>query len=182
MATRTFMFNTPAIGVTNLVSTDRALGIRSLQVAAPFAGCSLVYRTGEFSYVRDPYAELLEIPAEELLAPVRASFRASGNFKTVVDGGSALKPDTLVEISVNQMYGDFRETGRPQAILAMQFTFFAAANGMPGKVLLQREYSRSIPLAEPSAAALMKGWDQALGEILADVSVDLQHSSIKKAK
>src|SRR5271163_889849 len=56
---QTFAFSAPAISATNVVAINRVLGIRNLQIATPFEGRSLVYRTGEFSYVRDPYAEFL---------------------------------------------------------------------------------------------------------------------------
>ena len=165
----------PAIAATNVVASDRVLGIRNLQIAAPFEGRSLVYRTGEFSYARDPYAEFLESPAEELMAPLRELLRAKAGFNAVLEPGSALKPDTLVEISVSQLFGDFRHPEHPAAILTMRFVFFDAANGVPGKVMFQQEYSRSIPLGEPTAAALMAGWERALSEILAQVSSEFRH-------
>ncbi len=135
------------IAATNTVASNRVLGIRNLQIAAPFDGRSFVYRTGEFSYVRDPYAEFLEPPAEELMAPVREWLRGSGNFSAVVEASSALKPDMLVEVSVSQLFGDFRQPEHPAAILTMRFVFFDATNGVPGKAIFQQEYSRSIPLA-----------------------------------
>jgi cholesterol transport system auxiliary component len=172
---QTFAFSLPAIAVTNVVANDRVLGVRNLQVATPFEGRSLVYRTGEFSYVRDPYAEFLDSPAEELMAPMCAVLRGNGNFGAVVEPVSALKPDTLVEISVSQLFGDFRQPERPAAILTMRFVFFDAINGVPGKVIFQQEYSRSIPLDAPTAATLMAGWNQALSEILAQVSSDFRY-------
>jgi len=173
---QTFTFNTPSISATNASVGGRVLGIRHLQIAAPFEGKSLVYRTGDFSYVRDPYAGFLESPADELIGPVRASLRGNGDIGAVVEPGSALKPDMLVEISVSQLFGDFRQPEHPAAVLAMRFVFFEAPNGIPGKVFLQQEYSRTTPLSAPTAAALMAGWNQALGEILTQVATDLQNS------
>jgi uncharacterized lipoprotein YmbA len=170
---QTFAFSPPAIAATNVVAGDHVLGIRNLQVAAPFEGRSLVYRTGEFSYVRDPYAEFMDSPDEELMAPLRELLRSEGGFIAVVEAGSALKPDTLVEINVSQLYGDFRQPEHPTAILAMRFVFFEASNSVPGKMMFEQEYSRTIPLKAPTAAALMEGWNQALAEILAEVSSDL---------
>src|SRR5260221_12526857 len=56
---QTFAFSMSTIAATNILASNRVLGIRNLQIAAPFEGRSFVYRTGEFSYVRDPYAEFL---------------------------------------------------------------------------------------------------------------------------
>jgi hypothetical protein len=169
---QTFAFGVPVIAGTNVIASDRVLGIRNLQIAAPFEGRSLVYRTGEFTYVRDPYAEFLVSPAEELMTPVCGWLRGSGHFSAVLEPSSALKPDTLVEISVSQLFGDFRQREHPAAILAMQFVFFDAPNGIPGKAMLEKKYSRNIPLNAPTADALMGGWNQALAEILAEVSSD----------
>jgi hypothetical protein len=40
--------------------------------------------------------------------------------------------------------------------------------------MLEKEYSRSIPLSAPTAAALVEGWNKALAGILAEVSSDIQ--------
>lgn len=177
---QTFTFDAPTISATNAGAGDRVLGVRSLQIAVPFDGRSFVYRTGEFSYARDPYAGFLELPADELLSPVRGWLRDNGNFNTVTEAGSALKPDTLVEISVSRLFGDFRQPEHPAAVLTMQFVFFDAPNGVPGRVILQQDYSRRIPLDAPTAAALMGGWNLALAEILAEVSTDFPHSKSRE--
>jgi len=177
MNKQTFAFSIPAIAATNVVASDRVLGIRSLQIAAPFDGRSLVYRTGEFSYVRDPYAEFLESPEEELRAPVREWFRDKGDFNAVEEAGSASKPDTLVEISVSQLFGDFRQPEHPAAILTIRFVFFDTVNGIPGKVIFEQEYSQNVPLNAPTAAALMEGWNHAFAEILTEVSSDFDRET-----
>ena len=172
MSKQEFAFSMPMIDAENVVAGDRVLGIKKLQIAAPFEERSLVYRTGEFSYVRDPYAEFLESPEEELKAPVRGWFRGKGDFSAVVEAGSALKSDTLVEISVSQLFGDFRQPEHPAAILTIRFVFFDAVNGIPGKVIFEQEYSQNVPLKAPTAAALMAGWNHGLAEILSEVSSD----------
>jgi len=173
---QTFTFDAPTISATNAVTGGRVLGIRSLQIVVPFDGRSFVYRTGEFSYARDPYAGFLEPPAEELAAPMRGWLRESGSFSAVVEAGSALRPDTLVEISVSRLFGDFRQPAHPAAVLTMQLVFFDAPNGVPGRVIFQEDYSRRMPLDAPTAAALMDGWNRALAEILAEVSTDFRRS------
>jgi len=169
-------FNPPA---TNSAAGQPVLGLKKLEIAPPFEDRAFVYRTGDFTYARDPYAGFLDSPGDELLAPLRAGLASQGDFSAVVGTGSALKPDTLVEISVSQLYGDFRQPGHAQAVLTVRFTFFAATNGIAVKPLFQKEYSRSLPLSTPTAAALMKGWDQALTEILGDVLSDLRQAQSK---
>jgi len=177
---QTFAFNVPPAATTNHFDHHCILGIRKLQIAAPFEGRSLVYRTGEFSYERDPYAEFLEAPGEELLPVMSEWLRRSGNFDAVVAAGSALEPDLLVEITVSQLFGDFRQPKHPAAILAVRFVFLEATNGIPGRPVFNKDYTQSIPLRGPAADALMAGWNQALANIAVEVSSDL--GSIKTAQ
>ncbi|HTR42415.1 MAG TPA: ABC-type transport auxiliary lipoprotein family protein [Pseudomonadales bacterium] len=169
----TFAFNAPAMTATNGAAGSRVLSIRTLQIDPPFNGRALVYRTGEFSYERDPYAEFLGPPADGLATLVTEKLRSDGCFKAVVKTGSAARPDTLVEININELYGDIRKPGSPEAVLAMQVIFMNATNGLPGKVIFQQNYSRRIPMKATTPAALMAGWNQALDEIFDEVASDL---------
>lgn len=172
---QTFAFSTPALLATNDVPNGCVLEIRTLQIAPPFDGRSLIYRTGEFSYQRDPYAEFLGLPAEGLVGPVSEMLRRDGGFSEVVQPGSAVQPDALVEITISQLYGDIRKRRSPFAVLAMQLTFVDATNGLPGRVILQRNYSRRIPISSTTPAVLMEGWNQALVGILAEATSDFRN-------
>jgi len=179
---QTFAFTASEAIPTNILATARVLGIRNLQIAAPFEGRSLVYRTGDNAYVRDPYAEFLDTPAESLLVTIREWLRDNASFAVVVEPGSYLKPNTFAEIGVTRFYGDFRQPQRPVAVLTMRFLFLDATNGLPGKVLLEREYARSIPLKSATPAALMDGWNQALTQILTKVTSDFRHSESEEPR
>jgi cholesterol transport system auxiliary component len=172
---QSFIFAPPPPAAPKLAAGARVLGLRTVQVAAPFAGRAFVYRTGEFSYDRDPYAEFMVSPADGLVSPVGGWLREAGVFSAVAEAGSALKPDTLVEIQVGQLYGDFRPSANAAAVLAVRFNFIDAPGGVPGKAILQREYSRTIPLKARTAAALIEGWNQALAQILDSAMVDFGH-------
>jgi ABC-type uncharacterized transport system auxiliary subunit len=173
--TQTFAFSVPLMVTTNGAPKGRVLSIRTLEIAPPFDGRSLVYRTGDFSYERDPYAEFLSSPAEELVASISGILSANGCFSAVVGMGSAVTPNTLVEINISQLYGDIRNPGSPYAVLAMQVVFVNAKNGVPGNVILQRSYSRRIPVKSATAAAFMKGWNEALVEIFGEVASDFRN-------
>ena len=171
---QTFAFGVPEIAATNAPVSGRVLRIKSLQIDPQFDERSLVYRTGEFSYARDPYAEFLGSPAEVLLAPITELLRNDGCFSTVVSAGSAAKANTLVEINVSQLYGDIRKPGNLSAVLAIQFTFMDARNGLPGKVIFQKNYSETVPMKSATPAALMEAWNQALTEILDEMASDFR--------
>jgi len=171
---QSFSFAFPPI--TNLTTTTppRVLEVRRLDLAAPFDSQSLVYRTGEFSYEHDPYAQFLVRPGESLLGPIRGMLINSGLFSDVVQSGSDLKPDATADISVDQLYGDFRDRAKPLAVLDLRFVLFDVRSGSPGKVVFQKAYHEQVPLQARTAAALMAGWNQALDEILAKLVSDLK--------
>ncbi len=176
---QTFAFSAPASPATTETPGGRVLGIRSLQVAPPFDGQSFVYRTGEFSYRRDPYAEFLGLPAEILADPITELLRGDGCFSAVVKMGSAARPDALIEINVDELYGDIRTPDKLSAVLAMQVVITDAKNGLPGKVILRKYYSRRILMKSTAPAALMAGWNEALVEIFAEIASDFQHRKIQ---
>src|SRR4029077_6247332 len=124
---QTFAFTIPEMAPTN-VATARVLGIRNLEIAAPFEGLPLVYRTGDYTYVRDPYAAFLDTPAESLLVTISGRLRDDGIFADVIEPGSSLKPNTFAEINVTRLYGDFRQPQQATAVLSMHFRFFGATN------------------------------------------------------
>ena len=159
-------------------SPAHVLSIRRLRVAAPFEGQSFVYRTGEFSYERDPYAGFLVPPAESLAEPLKTYFGQSGIFGDVVEPGSALEPDIVAEINVVRLNGDFRSRANPASVLQIHFTFVSAANKNSSRILLDKEYSKEVSLQARTAAAVMTGWNKGLTEILDQVCKDLKARGI----
>jgi hypothetical protein len=177
MREQTFSFEAPVPAFTNTISSGRLLGIETPQIARPFDGRALVYRTGEFSYASDPYASFLGSPADALAAQAGALLLENGCFKDVVEAGtlSVVKPDTLLKINVSQLYGDLREQSNPRAVIALQMVFLNATNGLAGNVILLRDYSRQIPIKTSTPADLMAGWNKAMTEIFAEASSDFRN-------
>ena len=172
--TRTFAFGPPIDSVSKSAGrSPRVISIRSLRVAAPFEDRFLVYRTGDFSYVEDPYAEFLVSPSESLRPPIRNWMLQSDLFQDVVEPGSALKPNTMAEITVLELYGDFRPGTKPEAVLTLRFVLLESPNGIPGKLAFQGDYSSRVLLKARNANALMAGWNEALEHILVQLSSEV---------
>ncbi|MGH7971939.1 MAG: ABC-type transport auxiliary lipoprotein family protein [Limisphaerales bacterium] len=173
--TQTFAFDPPADSPPKAAaSSQRVITIRSLRVAPPFDDRSLIYRTGEFAYNADPYAEFLVSPADSLRPPIRSWMRQSDFFRTVVETGSALKPNSMAEITILELYGDFRRPPEPAAVLTLRFVLLDSPEGIPGKLAFEREYSRRVALNARNAQALMAGWNEALNQILVQLGSDLR--------
>jgi len=181
--TQTLAFDPPAASVPKSAArSQRVVSIRSLRVAAPFDDRSLVYRVGDFSFVEDPYAEFLVSPAESLRAPIRSWLRQSDLFQTVVEPGSALKPDSMAEITVLELYGDFRRGTNPEAVLTLRFVLLDSPDGIPGKLAFEGEYSHRVLLKGKNANALMVGWNEALTQILAQLGSDFRRPDSTPAR
>lgn len=137
--------------------------LRSVRIVPAFAGQDFVYRAADYRYERDPYAHFLAAPELLIRASVSDSLQDSALFQAIVAGGSAITTHSYAEISVRQLYGDFRPGRSPAAVIALRFLLIESPGGKP---LWERTIARRIPLRERSASALMKGWNTGLRQIL----------------
>lgn len=167
-----FAFASPPIS-NSVAKAGPVLGLRQVFVAPPFDSQAFTYRTGAFSYERDPYAGFLVSPEESLAEPVRTYFRNSGAFAEVSEPQSAVKPQIELEISVTQLYGDFRDRSHPAAILEMRLLAYQNAAEGPSKLILHKDYSSRILLQGRTAAALIAGWNEALRQLCLQAVADL---------
>jgi cholesterol transport system auxiliary component len=148
------------------------LEIRALEVSPLFEGRDFVYRLGADLYQADPYAGFLVSPSQELALALRSGFRSSGAFKDIVEPESQLGADTILEVHVMELYGDFRKPDQLAAVLSMRMLFFEPGTGKARQPFLEKEYTCHVPLPQKTAAALVAGWDQALSKTLAEAAAD----------
>ena len=167
-----FALQVPSITNTAAPANGRVLALRSVEVSPLFAGRALVYRTGPNAYELDSYAGFLIAPDRALAIPIRAYLRNSGLFADVVEPGSPVKADEVVDVHVSEFYGDFRKSEPPSAVLSLRMIFFENKNFVTTQVILNKEYSRRVPLKTNTATDLVAAYDQALAEIMTQVSSD----------
>jgi cholesterol transport system auxiliary component len=154
------------------------LTVRQVTVAAPFDSSSLTYRTGQFSFERDPYAGFLVTPAGTLAPAIRARLENTGKFSSVTDPDSSLRGTLDLEIAVTEMYGDFRNKSQPAAVLVMRFVLFhptqgfRSANKSKSSVMLQKTYRQRVPLKARTANAVVEGLNEALDQIVKQFASD----------
>jgi hypothetical protein len=159
------------------------LAKESFMLSSPASKASIrrsgtgVYRTGENSFERDPYAEFLTSPGRSLAKPIRVYLRNSAVFRNVTEPDSALRADRRVEVHATELYGDFRKSTNAAAVMALRFIFLDGPAGSPDKVKLQMDCARRIELKERTPAALVEGWNQGLEQIMADVVKELKSTT-----
>jgi cholesterol transport system auxiliary component len=167
---KNFAFQIPTITNSVTVNGVGTLVVPPVEVSPLFSKQALVYRIGPNEYETDPYAGFLVLPDQSLTIPIRGYLANSGLFANVVWPDSLIKPDKVLQVYVTELYGDFRDARQPTAVLAMRVVF---AN-FGGDVVLQKEYSRHLPVQKNTAAAVVAGWNQALGEIMEELASDLK--------
>jgi hypothetical protein len=155
------------------------LALRTVEVSPLFEGRSFVYRVGPDRFETDPYAEFMVPPNQALEIALRSCLRTSGLFQEVTESRSQLPADISLEVHAQDLYGDFRNSAAPAAVLSMRLLFFEASRGQAGKLLLQRDYSQRVPLPAPTAAALAAGWNQALTQLITQAESDLAGTRTK---
>ena len=149
---------------TNIVALTR------VSISPLFQHRSFTYRTAENSYVQDPYAGFLISPERALAESIRASMRASGVFGRVAEPGSGLTPTLVVEVSVNELYGDFRKASQPVGKMEIRFICYEVKDGDPGRIVLDKVCAQETPLARKAADALMAAWDADLRRIMEEIN------------
>jgi cholesterol transport system auxiliary component len=166
-----------APGKTPNSTSDRILSVASLRISPRYADRSFVYRTSTAAYEADFYNQFLTAPDSMIAEELRKGLAASELFKYVVGPANPLQPNYVLEGSINALYGDFRDPNRPVAVLEIEVFLYNQDPAAAG-VSLQKRYEKSVPLSEKSPEALVKGWDQALADIVAALVADLKAANL----
>ncbi|HWV99399.1 MAG TPA: hypothetical protein VNZ64_06855 [Candidatus Acidoferrum sp.] len=148
---------------TNIVALSR------VSISPLFQSRSFTYRKTENAYEQDPYAGFLIPPERALAEPIRAWLRVSGVFGRVLEPGSGLTSTLVAEVSVNELYGDFRKASQPVGTMEIHFIIYEIKDEAPGRVVLDKVCARETPLTRKTPAALMAAWDAALREIMEEI-------------
>lgn len=170
---RSFAFALPA-QPPSAGSKTNILMLRRLTIAPLFQGRSFTYRMAENAYEHDPYAGFFVLPERAIEHPVCAWLRAGGAFGSVIEPGSGLTPSLVAEVSINELYGDFRKPAQPAGTLEIHFVLYEVKPDGPGRVLVDKVCAHQTPMAKAAPAALAAAWDADLRLIMADINVELK--------
>jgi cholesterol transport system auxiliary component len=166
---RVFAFSLPADPpIVNL--TTNIVALSRVSISPLFQSRSFTYRTAENSYEQDPYAGFLIPPERALAEPIRAWMRASGVFGRVAEPGSGLTATLVVEVSVNELYGDFRKAAQLVGTMGIHFICYEVKDGAVGRIVLDKVCARETTLSRKTPDALMAAWDADLREIMQEIN------------
>jgi hypothetical protein len=168
---QTFAFATPAIPPASEPQTN-VIALSGVLISPVFQSRSFIYRVADDAYEQDPYACFLISPERALAESIQAYMRSSGVYGHVEASSGRLSPDLVAEVSIEHLYGDFRNPAQPVGALELHFLIYQMTNGMPGRIVLDKMCARTTPLARKSPAALMAAWDTDLREIMEEINSD----------
>ena len=148
------------------------LRMGNVRVTPAFANNELVYRMDDLRFTTDFYNRFIAPPGPMLGARMAEWLNRAGPFTTVAQPGSAALAPYVLEAVVTDLYGDFRP-GRPAAaVITVQF-YLLDVTGTTPTVVLERSIGRRLEIAQASPEALVRGYSNGLGEILAELSSQL---------
>jgi cholesterol transport system auxiliary component len=170
---RYFVIEAPRGAASPNLAASGVLLVTSLRVSPRYESKSLIYRRSDSGFESDYYNQFLVSPGAMLTEDIRRGLADAQASQYVVGTSSQLDPTHVLEGTVDAFYGDFRDTSAPKAVLEMEF-FLSKESPARAEILMRKRYAKAIPVNGRSAEALVKGWDQALGEIITALAADLK--------
>jgi len=170
--TTTYVLDPPQPTKTTTTRHPQALRMGNVRVAPAFASPPLVYRTGEVQYTPDFYNAFIAEPGPLLGASMAEWLDRAGPFKTVSQPGGPVNAPYALEAVVTELYGDFRPGRKPAAVMTIQFILVDLTEPSP-TVVLERFIGRRVDLPDATPDALVRGYSQALGQILEELSTQI---------
>jgi uncharacterized lipoprotein YmbA len=170
--TTTYVLDPPQPTKASTTRHPQALRMGNVRVAPAFASPPLVYRTGEVQYTPDFYNAFIAEPGPLLGASMAEWLDRAGPFKTVSQPGGPVNAPYALEAVVTELYGDFRPGRKPAAVMTIQFTLVDLTGPSP-TVVLERFIGRRVDLPDATPDALVRGYSQALGQILEELSTQI---------
>lgn len=147
---------------------DGVLRVRRFTASKLSEGNELVTRVGETEYETDFYNVFFAPPAMQLTEQTHRWLGASGLFSAAVGTGSSVPETHVLESNLVALYGDQRSS---TAVMEIQF-MLVRVSSEPTAVLFQKTY-REVAAGAEGPESRVRGWNTALGRILAALEGDL---------
>jgi cholesterol transport system auxiliary component len=159
--------------------SDAVLRIRRFRVSPRFEGKGFVYRKGNLNYASDFYNEFFISPALMIAEEVDKWLKGSGLFKYVMSSSSPFEPTVELEGVISALYGDYRDTKAPKAVLEMQFFLVRNVSSQP-VIVFGKTYHEEILIKGNSPDDLVASWNLAIEHILSKLETNLKDPDLNE--
>lgn len=157
----------------------KVLQVCQFRISSRFAGTEFVYRTGEFTYETDFYNIFLSPPAGNVTEEVRQWLADSGLFGSVVNPGSRIVAELLIEGNISALYGDYTDLNAPKAVMEIEI-FVVQSKGGDDRVKYHDVYREEVALESRRAETLIAGLNTCLDRTLKSLETTLKQSAIRE--
>jgi len=154
-------------------ANDAILAVARFTIDSAYADRELVYRLGEFRYESDGYNEFIVSPAVMVTEQTRDWLADSGLFAQVVGLGSGLQPTYRLEANVTALYGDFRDSKSPQAVLGLKVFLLELTDGADPVPVFSKTYRVTSAPDRRDPDNLVMAFSQCMETILTEMEADL---------
>ncbi|GJQ60775.1 MAG: hypothetical protein D8M57_17125 [Candidatus Scalindua sp. AMX11] len=168
-----YVVNTSRDGAVLPAESGTVLAVRRFRISPQFEGKSLIYRLSDISYESDFYNEFFVPPVSLFTEEVHQWMIGAGLFQHIVDPSSYLEPSHVLEGAITALYGDYRESASPKAVLGIHFFLLHQVSGSY-EIIFQRQYRREEPLEGNTSDDLVKGFNTGLKKILTQFETEVQ--------
>ncbi len=150
------------------------LRVSDFIVSPGFTDREMVYLKADNQYTSDFYNSFFISVSNMLTEQSKNWLQQSGLFAQVVTLSSSLDPNYILEGSVQSIYGDFRDTKNPKAVLKIQLLLLGLSEEGQSAILYQKNFDQQEQIKSTEADELVKGWNKALAAILRQLENDIK--------
>ena len=168
-----FLLDARRASSTTAGSRQNVVEVRRFTIDPAFSGKGLTYRKGEFEYESDFYNEFLLAPDAMVTEKVRNWLSLSGLAQRVLDPGSYVDPNYVLEGNVIALYGDFRTPSSPKAVTELRVFLLEMQAGAEPAIVFGKTYESSVGVESAGPEGLVEAFDRCLVGILGDLEKDL---------
>jgi len=144
--------------------TKDILVVRQALAIPPYDNDQFVYRTSHIRYLSDYYHSFLVAPVVQVTEMTMGSIEAANIFDDVLFADAYLgKRQYVLQPVLVSLYADYRNSTKPCGVVVMRYLLYRDKDK---KIVMNRAFNASIPLAHKTNDALVKAWNQAFANIL----------------
>jgi len=146
--------------------------VRPFRAAPMYERKEFLYRLDGERVVADFYNEFADNPESMITGALIEWLKSSQLFKAVIAPRVPVDTPYALDGTIVELYGDFREPGKPAAVLAIQF-YLVGTGADDRDIVFDRRLEERVPISAQTAQALVQGYNEALRRILATLERDL---------
>ncbi len=169
---RYFGLTGPAVVESSGPGLAGVCSVSRLAASPSYSSRELIYKTGANEFVSDYYNLFLTPPAGMVGQALRGHLAVTGAFAHVLEPGSGMRPDWVMEGSLEALYADFSDPAKPQAVVVVSL-FLLKDAGFDYEIVLNRRYEKTATLPDREPSGVVQGMNQALADILGEWRADM---------